>query len=88
MSALYTHSFTFNTDANGGEVLILRSVFYDEGEGKVRLNQELTLQSYGNSAKLTLVGAAMTPEKLRQLADELFVAQAIAKQDALDYIKT
>ena len=37
----------------------------------VFVNQELTLQSYCNSATFELIGSPFTPELLRQLANEL-----------------
>ena len=64
-----THSFTFNESTNSGEGLTLHTeiLFGDD----VYLNQELTLQSYGNHATFGLYGATLTPEILRKLADEL-----------------
>lgn len=60
------HFFRFsNEDVNGGEVFFLTT----DSEG----TQELTLQSYINSATFTLSSMPFTPQKLRQLADELEV---------------
>jgi len=70
---LGSHFFTFNPSDNGGEGLTLETIFLDNGDGKegVYLNQTLTLQSYCNSASFGLVGACLTPEKLRELANQL-----------------
>ncbi len=71
---LTTHSFAFNPTDNGGEQLTLTTVFVDNGDGEDPVpvgNQKLTLQSYCNAAHFELAGAAITPEALRILADEL-----------------
>jgi hypothetical protein len=71
---LATHSFIFNPKDNGGEALTLKTVFYDNGDGipkGIYIHQELELQSYSNSVTYNLIGATLTPENLRQLADEL-----------------
>ena len=69
------HSFVFNDRDNGGESLSLKTDMYtngdDEGQAGIYLNQELTLQSYCNSATISLVGAVLTPTKLRELANQL-----------------
>ena len=59
------HVFTFNPDSNGGEQLHL-TTFVEAGW----LNQELSLNSYGNTASFNL-GFFMNPGQLRQLANEL-----------------
>ena len=69
---LKKHVFCFNEDANGGEALTLQTSFFEDKENEhIYCVQELSLQSYGNSASFQLVGAAITPELLRKLADEL-----------------
>ena len=60
-----SHFFEFNPDSNGGESLTLSSE-YTDGDWQ----QELTLCSYFNSASFHLSNA-LTPENLRQLANEL-----------------
>lgn len=71
------HIFRFNKSDNGGESLSLTTRFYDNGDGHKGLSpglyytQELTLNSYNNSATFHLHGAILTPEVLRSLADEL-----------------
>lgn len=73
---LKRHVFTFNPKDNSGESLSLVTNFIANGdkitknEG-VYINQELTLQSYCNACSFNLIGAAITPEVLRQLANEL-----------------
>jgi len=66
------HSFIFNPEDRGGELLILTTTFVvDENDpAKATISQELKLQSYYNSASFDLYGM-MTPEKLRKLASEL-----------------
>jgi hypothetical protein len=75
---LSTHVFVFNKRDNGGESLMLTTKFIANGDDiteneGVYINQELTLQSYSNSASFNLVGCNITPEILRQLANELEV---------------
>lgn len=67
------HHFTFNEDGNGGEQLILSTTICDNGDDvdNIYFLQELTLESYGNSATFTLGNANLTPYNLRKLADEL-----------------
>lgn len=66
------HYFIINPDDNGGESLSLKTKYYlDRKYREVTYNQELTLQSYCNSATFTLCGVVLTPEILRKLADEL-----------------
>lgn len=75
---LKRHVFCFNPNDNGGESLLLTTEFFwngDEQDG-IYTNQELILQSYLNSASITLFGAAFTPENLRKLADELVNVRA------------
>lgn len=76
MDKLEVHHFVFNPSDNGGEQLILTTEWHANGdpitetEG-VLATQQLTLHSYGNSATFNLVGALLTPAKLRKLASEL-----------------
>lgn len=75
-SVLKEHSFCFNPNDNGGESLILTTEFIANGEkitdkNGVFINQELSLQSYCNSASIKLFGVSITPEKLRELANQL-----------------
>lgn len=68
-------------DNIGGESLLLTTKIFSNGDpikiknGKIvsgiYLNQELTLQSYSNSASFNLVGTVFTPSILRRMADEL-----------------
>ena len=75
------HSFCFNPIDNGGEALTLTTRFFPNGDpGVVFTNQELSLQSYCNSASLNLHGASITPDMLRQLANELEKAQIEAEK--------
>ncbi|MEK6881111.1 MAG: hypothetical protein AABY22_15940 [Nanoarchaeota archaeon] len=73
---LSTHSFLFNKNDNGGESVRLVTKFIGNGdkithnEG-IFTNQEFSLQSYGNSASINLFGVSLTPESLRDLANEL-----------------
>lgn len=75
-----THYFRFNPRDNAGEAMSLKTSFYWNGEvDGIFWNQELTLQSYQNSTTLSLYGAAISPEDLRQLADEMESALQEAK---------
>jgi len=65
-----THVFCFNREDNGGEALTLKTV-YEKTYKNVEISQELTLNSYKNSATFDLCGAILTPKLLRELADEL-----------------
>ncbi len=67
------HVYVFNKNDNGGESLVLTTTMYDNGDAKnnIYFNQELTLQSYCNSASFTLCGAALDPAALRELANQL-----------------
>jgi hypothetical protein len=64
------HYFEFDIN-HGGEGLILRTKYFDNGDDELYSEQTLTLDSYCNSASLFLVGTPLTPELLRRLADEL-----------------
>lgn len=86
---LHKHVFVFNPRDNGGESLCLVTDFVDNGDYKAGLgdtgiytNQRLSLQSYCNSAEFHLMGAALTPENLRKLANELESAMIEAKAKA------
>lgn len=76
--------FVFNDKDNGGESLSLTTTYIDNGDDVtekcdgIYINQELTLQSYSNSATFNLCGAFLTPENLRELANELDKARNIA----------
>lgn len=82
---LDTHVFFFNPRDNGGEQLSLTTEIYDNGDaaaglaGGIFINQELVLQSYGNSASFFLCGTPMTPELLRKCADRLEEAMEMAR---------
>lgn len=74
---LHRHITTLN-QSNGGEAFLLETIFEGEiGEDKPWMNQSLTLHSYGNSATISFHGL-LTPEKLRELADELEEVNKIA----------
>lgn len=83
---LKTHSFCFNPGENGGEGLYLTTKFYDNGDGEIFYNQELTLQSYYNSASINLDGSPLTSDFLRKLANELDETQSTL-QSLLDRTK-
>jgi hypothetical protein len=77
---LAKHSFNFNTHNNGGESLILKTTFFHNGDKitdktGIYINQTLTLRSYSNSASFDLCGANLTPENLRELANQLEIEQ-------------
>ena len=69
---LARHCFAFNQKDNGGEQVTLTTKFIANGDKDgVFLNQEISLQSYCNSAQINLCGAFLTPEILRELANQL-----------------
>lgn len=71
---LARHHFTFNPGDNGGEALYLVTEMFsngDKGPNNVYWNQQLCLESYQNSAQIRLHGIAITPELLRELANQL-----------------
>lgn len=83
------HTFVLNPIDNGGEHLSLHTTIYhngDKGSKGVYTTQELTLNSYGNSASFQLCGARLTPGILRKLADELEVVQDEALFDFEAYL--
>jgi hypothetical protein len=86
---LKRHSFPFDDNVNPGEGLTLTTLFIHNGDPitpnkGVYINQELTLSSHGNDATLNLCGIVLTPEILRQLANELESARnTITQKDAL-----
>jgi hypothetical protein len=78
---LETHCFIFNPKYNGGEELSLKTKVYANGDpGGFYFNQELILQSYCNSASFCLVGATISSQMLRKLADELEALENRAKE--------
>lgn len=66
-----THHFVFDKFANGGETLTLTTHFFVNPDGSIRWNQELTLNSYGNSASFNLNSTLIDPKTLKKLAQEL-----------------
>lgn len=68
---LARHVIELNPEDNGGESIILTTTFIANGdpindqEG-VYTNQEIELNSYGNSAAIKLYNAKFTPEFLRK----------------------
>lgn len=75
------HQFTFNGHSNGGEALIISTYLRDEGEF-TSTKQELTLQSYCNSAHLYLTTCIST-DTLRQVANDLEKSYILANAKAL-----
>lgn len=78
---LKIHTFVFNKQDNGGEGLLLSTKFYNNGDGEIYTNQDLTLQSYCNAASFNLAGAPITADLLRQLANELDRAETEAMRE-------
>lgn len=85
---LNRHVFSFNEKANGGEQLILVTNFHHNGDGPggIYTSQELSLQSYCNAATFSLHGAAITPEALRELANQLDRAKIEAMTKCVEEI--
>ncbi|MEK6832663.1 MAG: hypothetical protein AABY32_01335 [Nanoarchaeota archaeon] len=75
---------TVTTDINpkdtGGESVLLRTKIYANGDpGGIFINQEFTINSYCNRATFDLVGAVLTPDILRKMANDLEEAMCKAK---------
>lgn len=74
---LHRDCFVFNEEDNGGESLSLTTSWIDNGDdidlegAGIYVNQELSLQSYGNSASFNLCSSIITPSLLRKLANSL-----------------
>lgn len=73
---LERHVFEVNPESNGGEAIFIITDFSANGDpitanDGVFINQSIELHSYGNMASINLFNASLTPEKLRQLANEL-----------------
>lgn len=74
MASKVIHIFVFNPEDNGGQSLTLSTIKHTDSRypEDIFFTQELELQSYGNSATFKF-SELLTPEKLRQLANELEV---------------
>jgi len=75
-TVLATHCFNFDPLNHGGGAVQLTTRFIANGDPITKdegifLNQEFSLQSYGNSASINLCGTMLTPKILRELANEL-----------------
>lgn len=73
---LARHVTELDPNLNGGETILLITKFISNGDPVtatqgVFTNQEVSLQSYGNSATIQLYGPGFTPEFLRKWANEL-----------------
>jgi len=80
MKPVHRHVFCFNPQTNGGESLTIITDFIPNGDpGIIYTSQEISLGSYSNSASFNLSGASLTPENLRDLANQLESAQIEAK---------
>ena len=72
---------------NDGEALTLVTKILANGDpvtdkNGIFLNQELSLNSYCNKATFHLYGATFTPQRLREMADELEAAIKEARDGA------
>lgn len=63
--------FNVNPQSNGGECVSIDTHIFKNEDGGLFLNTEISLQSYCNHAKFLLVGAALSPAILRDLANKL-----------------
>lgn len=65
-------TFVINPGENGGEKVFLTTTIL---KGKYSLEpwleQEITMNSYCNSATFTFCGAVLTPDILRKMADQI-----------------
>lgn len=79
---LHVHRFVFNPQDNGGEQLSLSTKMFSNGDDEspnVYWNQSIELQSYSNSLSVDLHSVALSPDKLRKLADQLEEAERTAQ---------
>lgn len=81
-----THNIEVPPHINSGESLTIKTELIDNGDFKklgrdenIIINQEITLNSYGNSVTLNLSTSVLTPTFLRELANQLDVEIAKAK---------
>ena len=63
------NTFVFNPECNGGESLSVTTKIVESRGDKIPL-QEITLQSYCNSASFN-INFYLTPDMLRKMANEL-----------------
>lgn len=81
---LHREVYVFNKEENGGGQLSLTIDYYDNGDAAhglpqgILINQELTLQSYCNSASFNLT-SDFNPKNLRELADTIEKGEVIAR---------
>lgn len=68
---IFTHTYYFNPEENGGEAIFLVTKFYKNRDGDIYTTQVMAIQSYCSAAELQFVGGTITPEKLRELANQL-----------------
>ncbi len=77
---LKEHYFCFNKQDNGGESFSIHTQMIWNGDPDgIYYNQKLVLQSNCNSASFDLYGTTLTPNLLRQLANELEKLEIEAK---------
>jgi hypothetical protein len=62
--------YCFNPGDNGGESLFLSALVEQDGTDEPFVTQEITLNSYCNSATFQ-INSYLTPEKLRDCANKL-----------------
>ena len=70
-------SYSFNQDSNGGEMFSIMFLY----EGGECVGQQITLQSYGNSASIDMKGNVINEANLRELVQEIsnFEAEILGK---------
>jgi hypothetical protein len=80
---LKTHVFYVDPKERGGNSLAIHTDMFsngDPGPNGVYWNQKIVLHSICNRAVIELCGTILTPDRLRQLANELEKAQIEAEQ--------
>jgi len=71
---LQKHYFEVPPDTNGGESVSIETKFFSNGDPMpdgLIIKQVITLSSYSNRVSFFLEGNVLTPEILRDLADQL-----------------
>lgn len=85
------HRFILGDSCGGEELSLETEIFWNEDDPKdgpcTFTNQKITLQSYSNSASLNLFGTSITPETLRELANQLDKARIEAQSKVEELFK-
>jgi len=70
LTVVSKHEYTINPQDNGGEAAQIITKIIDNGDGDLFLDQTVELQCYGIHYTIVKI-PELTPEKLRELANQL-----------------